>query len=75
MLRMVRVSTDWVRLFDINGDCFELCGLGYLDADVVPVLKSFDTPFNPETIHVPTEATYKEFKTGRRYPWAADRVM
>lgn len=74
-LRMVRVSTEWVRLFDINGDNFELHGLGYLDADILPVLKSFDTPFNPETIHVPIEAPYKEFKTGRRYPWAADRVM
>jgi hypothetical protein len=75
MLRMVRVSTEWVRLFDINGDYFELTGLGYPDADIVPVLKSFDTPFNPETIHAPIAAEFKEFKTGRRYPWAADRVM
>jgi hypothetical protein len=75
MLRMVRVSTQWVRLFDINGDYFELTGLGYPDADIVPVLKSFDTPFNPETIQAPIGAEYKEFRTGRRYPWAADRVM
>lgn len=74
-LRLARVSTDWVRLFDINGDFFELRGLGYADADIVPVLKSFDTPFNPDTIHNPTDEPYKEFKTGRRYPWAADRVM
>jgi hypothetical protein len=75
MLRMVRVSTDWVQLYDINGDYFELTGLGYPDADIVPVLKSFDTPFNPDTIHAPIAGPYKEFKTGRRYPWAADRVM
>jgi len=75
MLRMVRVSTGCVRLFDVNGDYFELRGLGYPDADIVPVLKSFDTPFNPETIHTPFAGEYKEFKTGRRYPWAADRVM
>ena len=74
-LRMVRVATDWVRLFDINGDYFELQGLGYPDPDVVAILKSFDTPFNPQTIHTPIDAPYKEFKTGRRYPWAADRVM
>jgi len=74
-LRFVRVSTNWVRLFDINGDYFELTGLGYQDADIIPVLKSFDTPFNPETIHNPIAADFKEFKTGRRYPWAADRVM
>jgi hypothetical protein len=75
MLRMVRVSTQWVRLFDINGDYFELRGLGYQDEPIIPVLKSFDTPFNPETIHNAISAEYKEFKTGRRYPWAADRVM
>src|SRR3990172_5132922 len=74
-LRFVRVSTEWVRLFDVNGDYFELRGLGYPDADVVAVLKSFDTPFNPVMIHTPIDAPYKEFKTGRRYPWAADRVM
>jgi hypothetical protein len=74
-LRMVRVSTTWVRLFDINGDYFELTGLGYPDTDIVPVLKSFDTPFNHETIHAVIDAEYKEFDTGRRYPWAADRVM
>lgn len=74
-LRKVRISRDWVRLFDVNGDYFELRGLGYADADIVPVLNSFNTPFDPETIHEPTEEEYKEFKTGRRYPWAADRVM
>jgi hypothetical protein len=74
-LRLVRVSTDWVRLFDVNGDYFELRGLGYADAEIVPVLQSFDTPFTPATIHDPIPAPYKEFKTGRRYPWAADRVM
>ena len=75
MLRLVRVSTNWVQLFDINGDYFELRGLGYPDADIVSVLKSFDTPFNPDSIHAPFDGPYKEFKTGRRYPWAADRVM
>ena len=74
-LRRVRVSTESVRLFDVNGDFFELRGLGYPDPDIVPVLKSFDTPFKPEAIHAPTDAPYKEFKTGRRYPWSADRVM
>jgi hypothetical protein len=74
-LRKVRVSTEWVRLFDVNGDYFELRGLGYPDGDIVPVLNSFNTPFDPDTIHEPTDAPYKEFMTGRRYPWAADRVM
>ena len=74
-LRLVRVSTKWVQLFDVNGDFFELRGLGYPDAEIIPVLRSFDTPFNPDSIHVPIADPYEEFKTGRRYPWAADRVM
>lgn len=43
-LRRVRVSTESVRLFDVNGDFFELRGLGYPDPNIIPVLKSFDTP-------------------------------
>ena len=62
-------------LFDINGEYFEPRGLGYPDADIAAVLNSFNTPFDPESIREPVEAEYKEFKTGRRYPWAADRVM
>jgi hypothetical protein len=75
VLRFVRVSTDWVRLFDVNGDYFELRGLGFGDADIIPVLRSFDTPFDPERIHNPIDAEYKEFRTSRRHPWAEDRVM
>ena len=74
-LRKVRVYTDRVQLFDINGDYFQLTGIGYPDADIVAILKSFDTPFQQSTIHDPIDGPYKEFMTGRRYPWAADRVM
>jgi hypothetical protein len=74
-LRLVRVWTDHIHIFDVNKDYFEIRGLGYPDADVVPVLQAINTAFNPETIHQPIEAEYKEFGTGRRYPWAADRVM
>jgi hypothetical protein len=73
-LRLVRVSTEWVRLFDANGDYFELRGIGYSDAEIVSVLKTFNTPFNP-SIHLPIHGPYEEFTTGRRCPWAADRVM
>ena len=74
-LRKCRVWVDKVQAFDVNGDYFEIRGLGYPDQDVRPVLLSIDTVFNPEQIHNPISQSYKEFKTGRRYPWAQDRVM
>jgi hypothetical protein len=74
-LRRLRVWKDRLRVYDINKDYFEIRGLGYPDADVVPILHNLNTAFNPETIHNPIEAEYKEFDTGRRRPWAEDRVM
>jgi hypothetical protein len=75
MLRFVRVWKDRLQVYDVNGDCFEIAGIGYPDAEVIPLLDNVNTAFKRELIHEPTEAEYKEFKTGRRYAWAADRVM
>jgi hypothetical protein len=74
-LRIVRVWTDRLHILDVNGDYFEIRGLGYGDEDVVPVLQAVNTAFNPEGIHQPAPGEYKEFNLGRRYPWAHDRVM
>ena len=74
-LRKVRVYRDRFHIVDINKDYFEVRGLGYADADIVPLLQNLNTAFNPRTIHEPTPDEYKEFETGRRYPWAQDRVM
>ena len=74
-LRRVRVWKDRLQIFDINKDYFEVRGVGYADADVAPLLRAVNTAFNPETLHDPIDAEYKEFDTGRRYPWAQDRVM
>jgi hypothetical protein len=75
MLRKVRVSRAWVRVFDVNGDWFEVTGVGYGDADVIPILDAINAPFNRDTIHEPVNVEFKEFRTSRRYAWAADRVM
>ena len=75
MLRKTRVFSDRVQIFDINSDYFEIRGLGYPQKEVVPILQAINTAFKPDTIHTPTNDEYKEFKTGRRYAWAADRVM
>ena len=74
-LRRVRVWKDRLRVLDVNKDFFEIRGVGYPDADVVPLLQMVNAAFNPQTVHEPTDAEYKEFDTGRRYTWAHDRVM
>ena len=74
-LRKVRLWTDRFHIIDVNKDYFEVRGIGYADADIVPLLRMINAAFNPETIHEPIDAEYKEFDTGRRYPWAYDRVM
>jgi hypothetical protein len=74
-LRMVRVWPDRLHIIDINKDYFEIRGVGYLDADIVPLLQSINTAFDPKSIHEPIDREYKEFDTGRRHRWAEDRVM
>jgi len=74
-LRTVRVWNDRVHILDVNKDFFEIRGIGYGDADIVPILRMINTAFDPAKIHAPTDQEYKEFDTGRRHPWAEDRVM
>lgn len=74
-LHKVRVWKDRLQVIDINKDIFEVRGVGYTDADIVPLLQFVNTAFNPETIHTAIDAEFKEFGAGRRYTWAADRVM
>lgn len=74
-LRKVRLWKDKFQIIDVNKDFFEIQGVGYPDADIIPLLRMINTAFNPETIHNPTDGEYKEFDTGRRHPWAEDRVM
>ncbi len=74
-LRKVRVWKDRLQVIDINGDCFEIRGIGYLEPEIVPLLRAVNTAFDPARIHEPIELEYKEYGTGRRHPWAEDRVM
>lgn len=75
MLRKVRAWKDRFEIFDINGDIFEVCGIGYPDKDISALLDNVNANYKPDTIHDAVDADFKEFKAGRRYPWAADRVM
>lgn len=74
-LRFAHVYRDRLQVIDVNGDYFELRGVGYPDADVVPLLRAVNAAFNPETIHVAPPGEFREVATGRRHRWAEDRVM
>ncbi len=74
-LRKVRVWPDRLRVYDVNGDCVEILGLGYTQEEIMSVLDAVHTAYRRDSISEPTDKPYKEFKTGRRYPWAHDRVM
>jgi hypothetical protein len=74
-LRFVRIWKDKLCVYDVNGDFFEVRGVGYAEADVIPLLRLVNTAFNPQTIHEPTDLEFKEYNTGRRHAWAEDRVM
>jgi hypothetical protein len=74
-LRRARVWKDRFQVLDVNKDAFEIRGVGYGDADIVPLLRMVNAAFNPDTVHEPTGGEYKEFDTGRRHAWAEDRVM
>ena len=74
-LRKVRLWSDRFHIIDVNKDYFEMRGIGYADADIIPLLKMINTAYNPDTLHQPAAVEFKEFDTGRRHCWAEDRVM
>lgn len=75
IIRKTRVHRDRVKIYDVNEDWFEVENIGWPDTDIVGLLTNINASFNRDTIHNETQDEFKEFKTGRRYAWAADRVM
>ncbi len=74
-LRKARVWSDRLQVFDVNGDYFEVRGVGYSDAEVVELLRAVNGAFDPATVHQVPPGDYREVATGRRHAWAEDRVM
>jgi hypothetical protein len=74
-LRKARLWRDRLQVFDINGDYFEVRGVGYADADVAALLRAVNAAFDPTTVHQAPPGEYRELATGRRHAWAEDRVM
>jgi hypothetical protein len=74
-LRYARVWPDRLQVVDVNGDAFEVRGVGYPHPDAPALLRAVNTAFDPATLAEATDQPYKEFATGRRHAWAEDRVM
>ena len=60
-LRKVHVYRDKLRVFDVNGDYFEVRGIGYPDPDVAALLRAVNTAFDPKTIHDPAAGSWIVF--------------
>ncbi len=73
-LRKVRLWPDHLHIIDVNKDVFELLGIGYAHPDVQAILDEVNAAYDPRSLPLPV-ADFKEYDTGRRYPWAQDRVM
>src|SRR3569623_3272996 len=69
MVRKVRVYRDRVQIVDVNGDWFEIEGLGYPDAEIVPVLSAVNAAFKRESIHRPTADVFLVFCVGWCFVW------
>ena len=61
-------------IIDVNKDFFEIRGVGYPNADIVPLLRAVNTAFGPATIHDPTDAGTRNSSQARAHR-AEDRVM
>lgn len=75
-LRKARVWVDRFQVLDINGDSFEIRGVGFVNPEIVTLLRAINAAFDPNTIHQPPPSgEYRELGAGRRHTWAEDRVM
>ena len=73
--RKVHVWPDKFAVFDVNGDSFEIRGVGYESAEITELLDAGNAVYRKDSIHEPFGREFKEFPTGKRYAWGVDRVM
>ena len=72
--RKVHVWPDKFAVFDVNGDSFEIRGVGYESAEITELLDAVNAVYRKASIHEPFGREFKEFPTGKRYAWGVDRV-
>jgi hypothetical protein len=70
-----RVERGRTSILDINGDAFVIEGLGYGDANLVPLLQSLGAAFNPQELRRlgPDESVTREYPLSRAWAWGAER--
>ena len=51
-LRKARVWADRLQIYDVNGDYFELGGVGYAHPDLVALLRVVNAAYDPDTRQV-----------------------
>ena len=73
--RKVHVWPDRLGVFDVNGDWFEITGVGYESPEICELLDAVNAVYRKDSIGNPFGREYKEFATGKRYAWGVDRVM
>ena len=73
--RKVHVWPDKFAVFDVNGDSFEIRGVGYESAEITELLDAVNAVYRKDSIHKPFGREFKEFPTGKRYAWGVDRGM
>ena len=71
----VRIERGRTSILDINGDSFVVEGLGYGDENLIPLLESLGTAFNPKELRRlgREESTTREYPLSRAWAWGAER--
>ena len=75
LLRMVRLGKDLLHVYDVNKDFVRGPRHRLPRRRRGAALAERQHGLQPRDDPRPTDAEYKEFDTGRRHPWAEDRVM
>tara|TARA_B100000029_G_C17465157_1_gene920008 strand:+ start:254 stop:580 length:327 start_codon:yes stop_codon:yes gene_type:complete len=73
--KKVQVWPDRFGVFDVNGEWFEVLGIGYLSPEITELLDAVNAVYRKDSIAKPFSREFKEFPTGKRYAWGVDRVM
>ena len=66
-----RAQQQAAEIYDITTQVLQIAS----DEEITTLLDAVNTAYKRDRIHMETTDEYKEFKTGRRYCWAQDRVM